>query len=368
MARGKNSKGVYLRGKTWWITYSGPDGRQYFESSGSKLKADAEYQLACRRKAIAEGETPQQDRRQLARYTVAELCDQYDSFVAGRPGYATKKLFVAEIKAALGQFKLAQLSLAAVETWQNRLLTEPRPNRSNGRLDAPPLSVASVNRRLACLKHMATKGYDWEMLTKDTLDRLRRVKLAKENNARLRFLSVEESERLVACADAEVRPVLVCALNTGCRKEEILSLTWDQVDMKHGFIRLNKTKNGEKRDVPINATLAACLRSLPRSIDPAGYVFTNPATGRRWSDLKRGFDRACQRAKLTDLRIHDLRHTFASQLVMAGVDLTTVSRLLGHKTLTMTLRYSHLAPDHLQSAVSVLDRLTSPAVAFGADR
>ena len=75
MARGKNSKGVYLRGKTWWITYSGPDGRQYFESSGSKLKADAEYQLACRRKAIAEGETPQQDRRQLARYTVAELCE-----------------------------------------------------------------------------------------------------------------------------------------------------------------------------------------------------------------------------------------------------------------------------------------------------
>ena len=368
MARAKNSKGVYLRGKTWWITYSGPDGRQHFESANSKLKSDAEYLLACRRKSVAEGEVLQQDRRQLARFTVAELCEKYDAFIAGRGNYATKKLYVAEIKAALGHYKLAQLSLAAIEAWQSRLLSDPRPNRRNGRLTAPPLAVASVNRRIATLKHMATKGHDWELLTKDTLDRVRRCKLQKENNARLRFLSAEEAQRLVACAAVEVRPVLICALNTGCRKEEVLGLTWDRVDLKHGFIRLNKTKNGESRDVPINSTLADCLRGLVRPIDPAGYVFTNPATGRRWCDMKRGFDRACQRAKLSDFRFHDLRHTFASQLVMNGVDLTTVSRLLGHKSLTMTLRYAHLAPDHLQSAVGVLDRLASPAAAVGAER
>jgi integrase len=360
MARAKNSKGIYRRGKTWWITYAGPDGKQHFESSGSRLKADAEYLLACRRKSVAEGEAPAQDRRKMGRITVAELCDQYKDYIKSSKSFAHKRLFIQEIRGEFGAYKLASLSIAAVEKWQARLLTDPRPNRSDGRLTAPPLAPASVNRRLACLKHMLTKGYDWELLSKDTLDRLRRVKLQRENNRRLRFLSVDEIWRVLAAADPGLRPVLICALNTGCRKDEILELTWDRVDLKHGFIRLHETKNGEARDVPINATLAECLRGLVRHLG-TDYVFVNPQTGRRWYDPKRAFSRALRKAKISDFRFHDLRHTFASHMVMNGADLTTVSRLLGHKSLTMTLRYAHLAPDHLQAAVGILDGLSSPA-------
>jgi site-specific recombinase XerD len=84
------------------------------------------------------------------------------------------------------------------------------------------------------------------------------------------------------------------------------------------------------------------------------YVFFDSITGKPYQDVKRSFHTACRKAGITDFRFHDLRHTFASHRVMAGVDITTVSKLLGHKSLTMTSRYSHLAPDHLQNAVNML--------------
>jgi len=138
------------------------------------------------------------------------------------------------------------------------------------------------------------------------------------------------------------------------RKEEILSLEWDKhIDLKHGFILLNKTKNGDRREIPINQTLRETLQGLVKHIN-SPYVFTD-SEGKRYQDVKRSFNSALKRAVIKDFRFHDLRHTFASHLVMTGIDLTTVSRLLGHKNLTMTLRYSHLAPEHMVRAVDLLD-------------
>ena len=359
MAKAKNSKGIYRRGRIWWINYMGLDGKQHLESSGSALKADAEYLLACRRKAVAEGTAPPVTSRRTMNTTFSELADRYLEFVAGQKAFATKKGFIAELKEEFGAVKLNALTLAAVEGWQARLLSQPRPGRA-ANTTRGPLAVASVNRRLACLKHMLTKAHEWELIGKDTLDRLRRVKLPKEENRRSRFLSLEEIQDLIAAADDHLKPVLIFALNTGCRKGEILGLTWDRVDLKHGFIHLDKTKGGEPRNVPINEPLRTMLKGLVRRLDTS-LVFYNPTTGGRWHELKRSFATACRRAKIHDFRFHDLRHTFASQLVMAGVDLTTVSRLLGHASLTMTLRYSHLAPDHLQGAVDVLARLQGAA-------
>lgn len=359
MPRAKNSKGLYRRGKIWWITYQGLDGKQHFESSGSDLKADGEYLLACRRKAIAEGNPPAVTSRRALNATVSELADRYEKFVKGQKAAGTKKGFIRELRAEFGAVKVNALTMAAVDAWKARLLSEDRPSRKGGDSLRPPLAPASVNRRLACLKHMMTKARDWEMIGKDALDRVRRVKLQKEENRRLRFLSVAECQELIAAAEPHLKPVLLFALNTGCRKSEILGLTWDRVDLKHGFIHLDKTKSGERRDIPINATLRAVLKKLVRRVD-SPLVFYNPETGGRWHDLKRSFGTACRKVKIQDFRFHDLRHTFASQLVMAGVDLTTVSRLLGHASLTMTLRYSHLAPDHLKSAVEVLARLQAP--------
>lgn len=356
MAKAKNSRGIYKRGKVWWITYSGPDGKQHFESTRTTVKTEAEYILTCRKKEVAEGNSPLAVSRKAKQTTFHELADRYEEFVRGQKAFITKRTIIAEMKKEFESLKLSALTLEKVEQWQARLSSVPRKNRKGGEEIRPPLAVASINRRLACLKHMLTKALDWELINRDTLDRLRRVKLPKEENRRQRYLTMEECNDLIDAAAPHLKPVLIFALNTGCRKGEILGLVWDRVDLKHGFIYLDKTKSGEPREIPINNTLREALQGIIRRID-SPFVFVNPETGGRYADLKRPFAAACRKAKIQDFRFHDLRHTFASQLVMAGVPLTTVSRLLGHASLTMTLRYSHLAPKHLQEAVDVLDRL-----------
>lgn len=158
-----------------------------------------------------------------------------------------------------------------------------------------------------------------------------------------------------------LKPVVLFALNTGCRRGEILGLKWTQVDMTHGFINLQKTKNGESRQLPINDTLRNVLDNLPKKQDMP-YVFFDENSGEKIGSVKRSFKTAVTRAGFSDFVFHSLRHTFASHLVMGGVDLTTVSRLLGHKSLSMTLRYAHLAPNHLDSAVKVLNSIMPTSI------
>ncbi len=120
------------------------------------------------------------------------------------------------------------------------------------------------------------------------------------------------------------------------------------------MLNQDQTKNAERKEIPINSTLRESLKSITRRLD-IPYVFFNPKTEKPYNNMVKSFDSALRRAGIKDFVFHDLRHTFASQLVMAGVDLATVRELLGHKTLTMTLRYSHLAPSHKVKAVDLLD-------------
>jgi integrase len=185
---------------------------------------------------------------------------------------------------------------------------------------------------------------------------VRKVKLLQENNKRLRYLSREQCQALINACDAHARPIVVMALNTGMRKGEILKLKWENVDLQNNFILLNQdqTKNAERKEIPINSTLRESLKSVTRRLD-IPYVFYNPKTEKPYKNMVKSFDSALRRAGIKDFVFHDLRHTFASRLVIAGVDLATVRELLGHKTLTMTLRYSHLAPSHKVKAVDLLD-------------
>ena len=161
--------------------------------------------------------------------------------------------------------------------------------------------------------------------------------------------------QLIDNCNGYLKNIVLFALNTGCRKEKILSLEWEKhIDLRHGFTTLDKTKNGERIEIPINDTLKAVLQSITRRLD-IPYVFYDHDTGKRYKDIKRSFNTALRRSGIKDFRFHDLRHCFASHLVMAGADLTTVSRLPGHKSLTMTLRYAHLAPNHLKNAVNMLN-------------
>ena len=232
------------------------------------------------------------------------------------------------------------------------------------------LKTASVNKEIAILKAMIGKAVEWELVEEDTLKRIRKVKNYKESNRRLRFLSSKETQELVSVCDTHLQPIVICALHTGMRRGEILSLRWEQIDLQNGFITLTETKNGEHREVPIDQTLRETINRLPRRFVEAEkdgekellpYVFYDPITLKPYKSMKRSFATALKAAKINDFRFHDLRHTFASQLVMAGIDLTTVRELLGHKDIKMTLRYAHLAPAHKTNAVNVLDSILRPS-------
>jgi len=334
------AKGIYKRGNVYWLCYADPFGKIRYESSKSSSFKDAQALLIERKKEVKDGISPVTT-RQLVNQPFTALAEHYKAWGEGRQrGFKTKIDHLRQLTAAFGNLPLRSFTSRMLEEWQTKRMEKNKP--------------ATVNRMLATLKHMFTKAVEWDMVEEAVWKRVRKVKLLPENNRRLRYLSKEECQQLVSVCNHYLKPIVITALSTGMRKSEILGLKWDQnIDLRHGFILLDITKNGERREIPINRTLRETLTKLPRRID-SPYVFTDEK-GNRFLDIKKGFGSACRRAGIKDFHFHDLRHTFASQLVMAGVDLTTVKELLGHKTLSMTLRYAHLSPSHKLSAVEKLD-------------
>ena len=230
------------------------------------------------------------------------------------------------------------------------------------------VKTATVNRALRVLKMILARAVEWGYLERSPADRIR---LERERNRREFFLTREQLELLMGHAPDWLQALILAATYTGGRRGELLGLTWDDVDLRGRTVRFRDTKGGEDRSVPVSQRLHELLSELPSRFQ-GGYVFLS-ASGP--GPVKPGrievyFNRAVRAAGLYQsvggadgqrrkswLHFHDLRHTYASWQVQAGTPLNTVRELLGHKSLTMTLRYSHLAPEHLQQAAGVLDRL-----------
>jgi len=224
------------------------------------------------------------------------------------------------------------------------------------------VAPATVNRELACLKSMYNKAIEWGKADDNPV---RKVKFFRENNQRLRFLEKDEIRKLLENCPDDIRRVVVIALNTGMRRGEILNLKWTDVDTEKGIIYLSDTKNNEPREVQMNGPAKEAFLAVTR--DPASpYVFCDEEGDCAIRNMQNKFELALKKSGIIDFRFHDLRHTFASYLVMLGIDLRTVQELMGHKTIEMTLRYSHLSPDHKKRAVDILgqrmDTRWTPAI------
>jgi len=361
----KLPKGVYKRGSIFWIRYAGLDGKIVFESTGSRKISKAIEKLHEQKGDVSRGKQPE-IKKKIPLVTFKQLSEDYLKWAERQRGYKQKALLIAQLVEIFGNYPLRYFTTKLLEQWQTERLQQGATRKTvkkgfGGKriiVEVPGTpkgnAPATINRLLATIKHMISKTVEWEMVEEEALRRVRRVKLLEENNRRLRYLSKEECKILIDVSNGHLRSIIIAALNTGMRRGEILSLQWNNVDLKHGFILLDKTKNGDRREIPINETLKNTFRGIPRRLD-IPYVFHDQKTGKRYNDIGTAFTRACKKAGITDFHFHDLRHTFASHLVMAGVDITTVKELLGHKTLTMTLRYAHLAPSHKVKAVDLLD-------------
>lgn len=191
---------------------------------------------------------------------------------------------------------------------------------------------------------------EWGRIEKNPAARVKKLKKAP---ARERILTRDEAGRLVDEASPELRPILIVALNTGMRRGEILGLKWTDLDLVRGIISITMSKSGKGRKIPMNGhvAVAAALGAVPHRGE---YVFQNPETGTHLQTVNDAFRVALTRAKIAGCRFHDLRHTAASKMVEAGADLVTVSKILGHASIQMTMRYAHPTPEALRQAVCSL--------------
>ena len=215
------------------------------------------------------------------------------------------------------------------------------------------MAKSTVNRELALLKHIYTKAIEWGKITENPV---KKVKLFKEDNQRVRYLEKGEITMLLNTCKGYLQPIVITALYTGMRLSELLNLIWDDIDFNRGIITVKITKNNEKRYLPMNTELRNVLEYLKKNCNlDSPYVFCNNK-GDRFAKftISHRFNKVIKELGIKNFRFHDLRHTFASHLIMSGADIVTIQRLLGHKTLAMTLRYSHLSPNFMQSTVECL--------------
>ncbi|MCZ6768286.1 MAG: tyrosine-type recombinase/integrase, partial [Acidobacteria bacterium] len=294
--------------------------------------------LAKKRVLVVEGR--HLDKKHVPKTTFFELCDQYWELWGKHRRMSSLSYMVKAWKAYFGNVSTRDLTQQRMEKFLKHLM-EVRGLGPSGR-----------NRHLTMLKALFNRGVQWGLVNHNPCTSIGRL---REPGPRTRFLYQEEVHKLVSGASDSFRPILITALHTGMRKGEIINLKWADVDFKNSIITVQISKSGKKRMLPMDDTLCETLRVLPTRFQK-GYLFPSPVNeGQPCYDFKRQFSNAVKKAGIDNFRFHDLRHTFASHLVMSGVDMMTVKELLGHATLTMTMRYSHLAPDHRMRAIKTLD-------------
>ena len=265
-------------------------------------------------------------------------------------------------KQKLGNYLLLKVTSKEISHCRNLLLNEPTCD-SNGRplLDdngAPkktkgPATVARYMASLSVVYSTAINEWGWL-----EVNPVKKVAKPAEPRGRARFLSDDERERLLEACEQCPNPILytivVVALSTGARKNEILTLEWRQIDFERNVIRLENTKNGERRALPLVGKAYDLVQDLKleKSRD-TDYVFPRP-DGKKPVDIKRSWLWAIEKAEIRDFTFHDLRHTAASYLAMNGATLAEIAEILGHKTLQMVKRYAHMSEQH---TISVVERM-----------
>lgn len=332
--RERKVKGIYLRNGIYYVSF------YYHDKSGVRLrfrkavgpeKKEAEDFLGKKRAEAREGKLfdVQKDEKITFEDFGKEYIERHSKIY--NKSYVTDEHRLKCLSKVFGGKHLYEITPQHIENYKIARL-------------ADKIMPATINRDLALVRSMLNRARDWgKLMRSNPCAKMRKL---RENNGRLRFLSTDEIQKLYAACQGEVLAFVTFALNTGCRRGEMMALTWPDMDIHRGQIHIRDSKSGKGRVIPMNETVKTLILSLKKQ----------PGSPNIFASYHReAFDAALTQAGIEDASLHSLRHTFASHLVMRGVDLVTVSRLLGHASIQMTMRYSHLSPEHQARAVGVLD-------------
>ena len=340
-SRHRNPRGVFEKvsgSGEWWIRFSDSEGRKHREKAGSKSNAIALYR---RRKTDAyEGKKlPEKLRR--ASVLFEEIArDTLEYSKREKRSYDDD---ISRMERVLSWFRGRGVASITAREIEHRFEEGVESGWAPATVNRYR-SILSLAFRLAIRNGKATDNP------------ARATRHRTENNGRVRYLSAEEEVRLravIATDWPEHMPELDLALHTGLRLSEMYGLTWDNVNLPQRRLTIPRSKNGERRHARLNSIAVGTLLTFHGRADGSGRVIRNtkgePLCGPRY-----WFEKALASAKITDFHWHDLRHTFASSLVMHGVNLRAVQEALGHKSIAMTVRYSHLSPEFQLEAVERL--------------
>lgn len=327
------------------------DARQWGKNTESAIKENRYFKTA-----------------EAQKHTLGDLIARYiRDVLPTKPKARNQQQQLEWFKAEIGDYTLADITPAKIVECRDKLLTEISDKTGK------PRTPATVVRYMAALSHAFTIAVnEWGWLD-DTP--MRKVKKPTPPRGRVRFLSEDttgpdgqtiEGERtrlLKACQESKnpyLYTVVVLAVSTGMRQGEIMGLTWEDVDLHQGRATLHETKNGERRVVPLSGKGLELLKahSKVRRLDTnllfPGKPFYDQNRKVRYKpvDLRAPWEAALKKADIDDFRFHDLRHSAASYLAMNGASLAEIAEVLGHKTLQMVKRYSHLSEAHTAGVVA----------------
>jgi integrase len=287
------------------------------------------------------------------KHTLADLVDRYikDVLPTKPKQIPAQKPQLERWKAEIGYLALSDVTPAVIVECRDKLANETtyRGTQRN---------PATVVRYMAALSHAFTIAVnEWQWID-DTP--MRKVKRPTEARGRVRFLDEFERARLLtACQESSNKTLYLCvvlALGSGMRQGELMSLQWQNVNLKDGYLILHETKNGERRRVPLSGLALSLLKdhAKVRRLDTP-LLFPSSTKPQQPVELKKAWLTALERAGINDFKWHDLRHCTASYLAMNGASLAEIAEVLGHKTLAMVKRYAHLSDGHVSNVVASMN-------------
>lgn len=288
------------------------------------------------------------------RNTLGDLLDRYKSEVLPKSRAKGQLGQLEWWKDQLGEYKLKDLTPSLIAKLRDKLTQEQSDRTGRNR------TSATVNRYLALLSHAFTIAIkEWQWMP---VNPVLQISKPREAQGRTRFLSENERERLLAiCKLSEsvhLFTIVTLALSTGMRKGEILGLKWENINLQNRRITLDRTKNGERRVVPLVGKAYEQIRNLYLKLEPDkdSLLFPSPHNSNQPISIRTAWETAIKKVGISNFRFHDLRHSTASYLAMNGASLLEIAEILGHKTLQMVKRYSHFSEDHKATVLEKMNR------------
>jgi integrase len=332
------------RGRIWWVDITA-SGRRIKKSTGQTDKAIAKKIYNKILGQIADEKWF--ERLPGEEKTLKELLEKYMTEYSARNkspnSHLRDKSLKAHLLGHLGDYTLTKITPKLVSGYKTK-------RREEG------ASPRTVNYELTLLGHafnLAIKEWEWVRENPAA-----KVSKEKVNNLRERWLTLEEEDRLLKVSPKWLQEMIVFAINTGLRQDELLGLQWPQIDLFKKTMTILEQKNKGKDTLPLNGKAMEVLknRAKVRSIGSNSVFYSASKTLITAGNLRRAFYSATEKAGIHGLWWHDLRHTFATRLVQAGVDIYTVQKLGRWRNISMVMRYAHHYPESLRVGIGALDR------------